>query len=98
MPGTDHGVGGGISLTITIWEADPAFSVAPDRLGATISGTSDAGVRLDIFLDDVLVVTIPAQDNPSGTFSTTISITPGTHAIRVQDDQGQSATKTVTIP
>jgi large repetitive protein len=78
---------------------DPTFDAPtgpPVNGEVTISGTSDAGVTIRIFVDGVLVKTISAQDNPTGHWTTTIPITPGPHSIRVEAGDG-SVTKPVMI-
>jgi len=64
----------------------------------TLKGVSNSGVLIRVYVDDILVATLPGMDNPTGSWSVLIPITPGSHVIRVEDESGDSVAKSVEIP
>lgn len=75
----------------------------PPQCGPTdgkvaLNGVSNAGVRIDVYVDDVKVATLSAADNLTGSWSIPTPITPGEHSLRIEDEHGNSMTKAVDIP
>jgi hypothetical protein len=80
---------------------DPDFDppkCAPVDGKVTLNGASNAGVTISVYVDGVLVAALSAADNPTGSWSIPVPITPGAHTIRVEDESGDSVTKKVEIP
>jgi hypothetical protein len=71
---------------------------APVDGKVTLNGISNAGVRIDVYVDDVKVATLSAADNLTGAWSIPTPIAPGSHLLRVEDEHGNSMTKVVEIP